>query len=308
MGQDTSTRKVVGAAFVGDVLVALSKIAAAIWTGSSAMTSEAVHSCVDIGNDLLLLYGMRRSRRPPDSEHPVGYGRELYFWSFIVALLVLSLGAGLAVMQGIARVRQPEPIEDPVVSYVVVALSLLFEGGSFLVALAQYRRARRGLPFVQAVRASKNPPGFMMLTEGGAAIIGLVVAGGGTWAATSLGWYAADGIASMMIGLLLGLVSIVVARESKSLLIGERADRRLSEWIAREAAKEACVLNAVVLFTVQLAPDQVAAALGVQFRPELDTAQIEAAVQRLETAVRRTHPEVVSVIVTPQAVPPPKGP
>jgi cation diffusion facilitator family transporter len=295
------SRKVVYAALAGNLLVAITKSVAALWTGSSAMFSEAVHSFVDTGNELLLLYGMHRSHEPADREHPLGYGRELYFWSFIVALLVFAIGAGVSLLQGIMHLRNPQPIENPLVNYIVLGLALLFEGASFAVSLRQFRGTQGGRGLLETVRHSKDPPSFMVLLEDGAALIGLLLALAGTWGSARWGLHWMDGAASILIGVLLALVAVLLARESKSLLIGERADRRLSEAMVQVAAQDPCVLRAHALFTVQLAPDQVAAVLSVQFRPELRTPQIEAAVLRVEQRVRAAYPQVVSLSVKPQA-------
>jgi len=169
MAAQLSSKTSVYAALVGNVLVAIIKAIAAAWTGSSAMLSEAIHSFVDTGNEVLLLYGMHRSTRPPDLAHPLGHGRELYFWSFMVALLIFALGAAVSIYQGVVRVLRPEPINDPLVSYVVLAFAFVFEGGSWIVALRQFRSAKRDLGYYQALRRSKDPPSFMVLIEDSAA-------------------------------------------------------------------------------------------------------------------------------------------
>lgn len=158
MAANASSTRVIYAALAGNLLVAVTKAGAAAWTGSSAMFSEAIHSFVDTGNEVLLLYGLRRSERRADLAHPFGYGRELYFWSFIVALLVFALGAGLSIYEGVVHIRHPEPISDPFVNYVVLLLAFLFEGGSWLVALRQFVAAKGALGFYAAFRRSKNPP------------------------------------------------------------------------------------------------------------------------------------------------------
>ena len=284
-----STRIAVYAALAGNVLVAITKSGAALATGSSAMFSEALHSFVDTGNEVLLLYGMRQSHQPRDGEHPLGYGRELYFWSFIVALLIFALGAGVSLVQGIGHVRSPKPIENAHLNYIVLALSFLVESATFFVSLRQFRHSKGSLGLFEAVRASKDPPAFMVLLEDGAAIAGLVIAALGTWASASLGWHAMDGVASILISLVLGAVALLLAKESKSLLIGERADRGMNDSILGAAREEPCVLRANGLITVQLAPDQVVAALSVQFQPELRIAQIEAVVVALDARVRNAH-------------------
>src|SRR2546421_1335426 len=194
--------KAVNAALIGNLLVAATKFAAALWTGSSAMSSEALHSLVDSGNEILLLYGQSRATRAPDAGHPLGYGRELYFWSFVVALLIFALGSGISILQGVSQIRQGGVIDDPLVSYLVLALAFVFEGGSWLVAFRQFRRmeapGEQGL--YESFRRSKDPPTFMVLFEDSAALVGILIAAVGTFAATSLHWPVFDGIASILIG------------------------------------------------------------------------------------------------------------
>lgn len=301
MAAESSSKVVVHAALIGNLLVAVTKAGAAAWTGSSAMLSEAIHSFVDTGNEILLLYGMRRSARRPDPAHPLGYGRELYFWSFIVALLIFALGAGVSIYEGIGHIRRPEPISDPVVNYVVLGLAFLFEGASWLVSLRQFRAAKGGLGYYEAFRRSKDPPAFMVLFEDSAALLGILIAGFGTFAASSLGRPVLDGVASILIGLVLGTVAVLLARESKSLLIGERADSRLGDAILRIAAEERGIESANGVLTVQLAPDQIVAALSIDFADSLRAHEVEAAVLAIEQKVRAAHPNVVALFVKPQA-------
>jgi cation diffusion facilitator family transporter len=300
MAGHPTSRTVVYAALGGNILVAVTKAAAAVWTGSSAMWSEAVHSFVDSGNEVLLLYGMHRARQRPDPEHPVGYGRELYFWSFIVALLIFALGAGVSLYEGVIHVRHPHSISDVQVSYLVLGLAFLFEGGSWIVSLRQFNHARGSQGFVEAFRRSKDPPSFLVLFEDSAALIGILIAAGGTFVATHWQVPEADGLASILIGLLLATVAAILARESKSLLIGERADRRLSDEILRIAAATGGVVRANGVLTVQLAPDQIVAALSVEFADDLRTTDIEQAVLAIEQHVRQAHPEILSLFVKPQ--------
>ena len=296
---NSSTPAVV-TALVGDVLVALAKSAAAIWTGSSAMTSEAIHSFVDAGNEILLLYGIRRAGRRADVEHPLGYGRELYFWSFIVALLVFALGAGFAVYEGVDHLRHPEPIQHPIVNYAVLGVAFVFDGWAWLISFKQFEAARGELGFYAAFRASKDPPSFMVLFENTAALLGLLVAVIGTFSAVTFHQPMLDGVASIVIGLILGGTAILLARESKSLLIGERADPHLSRSILAIAAAEPFVASANGLLTVQLAPDQILAALSLEFLDDRTISQVEDQVIALEQHVRAAHPEVVLLFVKPQ--------
>ena len=300
MARSASSRTV-WAAVIGNLLVAITKGVAAIFSGSSAMVSEAVHSVVDTGNEVLLLYGMRRSRRRPDTEHPFGYGRELYFWSFIVALLLFGLGCVASVVEGIDHIRNPRPIEHPVVIYIVLALSFIFEGGSWLVARRGFRPSVGDDGYLAAIRTSKDPPQFVVLLEDTAALIGIAIVFAGTWA--SIRWQEPriDGVASLAIGLLLGTVSVLLARESKGLLIGERADPKLQEEVFAIARATAGVVCPNGLVSVQLAPDQVVVALSVQFEDRLTTTEIEQIVIEMEEKIREVHPQVFVLYVKPQS-------
>jgi cation diffusion facilitator family transporter len=296
-----SSRPAVYAALVGNVLVAGTKTVAAVVTGGSAMASEAVHSFVDTGNELLLLYGMHRAARPPDPDHPVGYGRELYFWSFVVALLVFALGAGVSLYEGVNHIRHPEPITNPRASYLVLGLAGVFEVGSWIVSARQFNSTRGSRGIYEAFRRSKDPPSFLVFFEDSAAVIGILIAAAGTFAAVQLRQPLYDGLASILIGLLLAAVAALLAQESKSLLIGERADRRLSDSVLRIAGAVGGVAHANGVLTFQLAPDQILVALSLEFSDDLRAPQIEAAVVELERQLREVHPEVMTVFVKPQA-------
>ncbi len=300
MASQTSSKTAVYAALGGNVLVAATKLFAAAWTGSSAMMSEAVHSLVDSGNEVLLLYGFHRAGRPPDAQHPLGYGRELYFWSFVVALLIFALGAGVSIYEGIGHLRHPEPISNPVVNYVVLALAFAFEGGSWVVSWRQFRAAKGPLGYYEAVRRSKDPPSFMVFFEDSAALAGILIAAGGTFAAVQLHQPLFDGLASILIGVVLAVVALLLARESKSLLIGEHADSKLSDSILRVAGAEESVTRANGVLTMQLAPDQIVAALSLDFEDHLTAAQIEDAVIDIEREIRKAHPQVVALFIKPQ--------
>ena len=300
MAANSSSTQVIYAALVGNLLVAFTKAGAAAWTGSSSMLSEAVHSFVDIGNQILLLYGMRRAKLRADPDHPIGYGRELYFWSFIVALLVFALGAVVSIYHGVLHVKNPEPIHDAVVNYVVLALAFVFEAASWWVAFKHFKTIKGSLGYYAAFRASKDPPSFVGLFEDSAALIGIVIAAFGTFAATTLNMPALDGVASILIGVILAGTAGLLARESKSLLIGERADRKLSDSLLRiaEAASPTCKANGVL--TVQLAPDQILAALSLEFDDALRVPEVEAAVMEIERQIKVAHPDVVSLFIKPQ--------
>lgn len=296
------SKTVVYAAFTGNLLVALTKFIAAWWTGSSAMLSEAIHSLVDTGNQLLLLYGLHRAELPPDDQHPLGYGRELYFWSFVVALLIFTAGAGVAFYEGVQHIMHPNQIVDPHVSYIVLGCSAVFEGTTWWIALRQFRQSKGDVGYFEAVRRSKDPPTFIVLFEDSAALIGLFIAFVGTLAAEAFHMPALDGAASIGISLLLTGIALVLARESKGLLIGEPASRRVRDSVSAIARAMPGVERVQIMFTVHLAPDQVVAALALEFRDTLTTPEIEETIDTLERRVHDAHPEVMAIFVRPQPV------
>jgi cation diffusion facilitator family transporter len=299
-GGGAGSRMAVWAALIGNVLVAATKAGAAAFTGSSAMLSEAVHSFVDTGNEVLLLYGMRVAKRRADRDHPAGYGRELYFWSFIVALLVFALGAGVSIFQGVHRVMSPQPIENAIVNEVVLAAAFLFEGWSWIVSLRQFNKVKGPLGYYEAFVKSKDPPLFMVLFEDSAALIGIVIAAFGTVLAAHFDMPLADGISSILIGLVLACTSTLLARESKSLLIGEKADSALIKSIL-DIANAACGSSrANGVLTIQMAPDQIMAAMSFEFDDALTAPQIEEMVADIERRIHAAHPEVTSLFIKPQ--------
>jgi cation diffusion facilitator family transporter len=299
-GADAGSRRAVWAALIGNLLVTATKAGAAAFTGSSAMLSEAVHSFVDTGNEVLLLYGMRVAKKKADRDHPAGYGRELYFWSFIVALLVFALGAGVSIFQGVARIRHPQPIESPIVSELVLAAAFLFEGYSWVVSVREFSKVKGELGWWQAFVRSKDPPLFMVVFEDSAALTGIVIAAVGTVLAAHFDMPMADAISSILIGLVLACTSTLLARESKSLLIGEKADSRLIKSIL-DIANGACgSSHANGVLTIQLAPDQIMAAMSFEFDDALTAPQIEEMVVDIERRIHEAHPEVTSLFIKPQ--------
>lgn len=291
---------VVYAALLGNLMVALIKFGAAAITGSSSMLSEGVHSLVDTGNEGLLLYGFHRASLRPDASHPLGYGRELYFWSFVVGLLLFTTGAGVSVYEGISHILSPSPIESVLVSYVVLGLSFLFEAGSWWVALTAFRRAKREAGYLEAVRRSKDPPSFMVLLEDTAALIGIAIAALGIFLSVRLDRPELDGVASILIGLVLAVTALLVARESKGLLIGEPAHSEIDAAILELAEQEGCIEGANGVITVHLAPDQIVASLSLEFSDELRTPDIERCVESLERRIREKYPQVISLFIKPQ--------
>jgi cation diffusion facilitator family transporter len=300
MSANVPSKKVIYAALIGNLLVAATKSAAAAFTGSSSMLSEAIHSFVDTGNEVLLLYGYRRSLRPPDSQHPLGYGRELYFWSFIVALLLFGIGAGVSIYEGIAHIISPRPIENIHINYIVLTLSFLFEGGSWWVAFRTFGKIKGRMGYLEAAQKSKDPPSFMVLFEDTAALIGIAAAALGIFTSDRLQMPILDGVASIVIGLVLGVTASIIAWESKELLIGERASERITASILSLARGQEGVEGANGAIAVHLAPDQIVVALSLEFADDLRTPDIEKSVVALEQRIRERHPEIISLFVKPQ--------
>jgi cation diffusion facilitator family transporter len=296
-----SSKKVIYAALTGNLLIAIAKFGAALWTGSAAMLSEAVHSFVDTGNQGLLLYGHHRASRPPDDRHPLGFGRELYFWSFIVALLVFALGAGVSFFEGLEQIHEQRPINNPAVNYAVIAFAFVFEGASWWIALKEFRARKGSLGYFEAFRRSKNPPLFIVLFEDSAALIGLLIALAGTIASYHLDQPIFDGVASLGISLLLAITAAILARESKGLLIGEQASARVTRSIMDIAQHQNGVERVNGLLTVHLAPDEIVVALSLEFSDSLTTPDIEQRIATLEEALREAHPEIITVFAKPQS-------
>lgn len=296
-----SQRHVIYAALIGNFLVAATKLAAAAFTGSSAMFSEGIHSVVDSCNAILLLYGLRRGSALPDEAHPLGYGREIYFWSFVVAVLIFALGAGISFYEGVSHILNPQPITNAAVNYLVLAIAAVFDGISWWLALRHFKNQTHNANVLKAVRDSKDPPGFMVLFEDSAALIGLAIAAAGTYLSVLYDAPVIDGVASIFIGLVLALCAGVLARETKGLLIGEAADPVIVAAMMQIARDMDGIANANGIITVHLAPTQVVVSLSIEFSDELRTPDIETKVAELETQIRKRHPEVVAVFVKPQS-------
>ncbi|WP_214470282.1 cation diffusion facilitator family transporter [Mesorhizobium sp. dw_380] len=294
------SKTVIYAALAGNLAIAVTKFAAAFSTGSSAMLSEGVHSLVDTGNGSLLLYGMHRAARPADRSHPLGHGRELYFWSFIVALLVFALGAGVSFYEGIVHIMAPEPVANIKVNYIVLGLSFLFEGSSWLVALKEFRQQKGREGWLQAVRSSKDPSVYTVLFEDSAALLGLTVAFAGILAAELLAMPELDGAASIGIALILGATAIFLARESKGLLIGEPASPEVQKKVLAIAQQDPAVRRANGVLTVHMGPEEIVAGLSIEFEDRLAAPEIEACVERIEAQLKKEMPEITRLFVKPQ--------
>lgn len=299
--QESGNRLVLFAALGANLGIAVAKFVAAAFTGSSAMLTEGFHSVVDSLNQVLLLHGQRASRRPPDLIHPLGYGRELYFWSFVVAILIFATGAGLSIYEGIKHIEHPEPTQSAEIAYIVLAVSLVLEGASWFTAVREFARSKGSGGWWQEVRRSKDPATFIVLFEDSAAIFGLLVAAIGVFLAHETGNPVWDGAASIVIGLALAMVAFMLARESKGLLIGERADPRLGDAVRRafdDRAEVTCVQEVV---TIHTAPDRVFVAASVDFEDAVAVGTIERLIADAEAELRREWPQIYSVYIKPKA-------
>ncbi|KQT47524.1 cation transporter [Aureimonas sp. Leaf454] len=300
MASHSGSTGVIYAALAGNLLIAVTKFAAAAYSGSSAMLSEGVHSLVDTFNEILLLYGLKRAARPADVTHPLGHGREIYFWTFIVALLVFSLGAGVSFYEGVVHILDPEPVTNSGITYAVLGLSFAFEGFSWFVALKEFRRQKGRMGYFEAVRRSKDPTTFTVLFEDSAALIGLAIAFVGIFSAEMLGIPELDGAASIGIALVLAATAVFLARESKGLLLGEPASVAVQRRILEIAQRDPAVQSANGVVTVHLGPDQIVASISAEFEDEATAPEIEAAVDRIEAALKTDVPEVTTLFVKPQ--------
>lgn len=300
MTAHSGSKKAVYAALIGNLLIAVTKFVAAATSGSSAMLSEGIHSLVDTTNELLLLYGMRRAARPPDLAQPLGYGREIYFWSFIVALLIFSLGAGVSFYEGVLHMRSPMAVEDTGVTYLVLGLSAVFEGISWWVAFREVWRRKGRKTLLAAVRESKDPTTFTVLFEDSAALLGLLIAFAGILAAELTGIPEFDGAASIGIGLVLACTAIFLARETKSLLLGEPASSELEAAMLKVADGHPAVHRANGVISIHLGPRQVVAALSLEFHDRLAAPEIEQCVAAIERTLKEQHPQITTLFVKPQ--------
>ncbi|MEA3001756.1 MAG: hypothetical protein QOH81_544 [Sphingomonadales bacterium] len=287
-------------ALAANLGIAVSKFVAAAITGSSAMLTEGVHSLVDSANQLLLIWGRRQSKKPPDRRHPFGYGRELYFWSFVVALLVFALGAGVSIYEGIVHIRHPEPAVSPLIAYGVLLLAFLLEGGSTISAFREFRAAKGTLGWFRAVRESKDPPTFIVLLENGAAMAGILAAAVGLGLSQATGNPLFDGAASIVIGLILGVTATLLAHESKALLIGEAADPELVEGIRAVAARQQGVVGVGFVLTVHSAPDQITVMLSADFDDSISAGRVERIVADIEAEVAERWPAVRRLFIRPE--------
>ena len=301
MAAGQSTRVVV-IAFVGNALIAISKLIASAITGSSAMFAEGVHSVVDSGNQLLLLYGMKRSTRPADRRHPFGYGKEVYFWSFVVAILLFSIGSGVSLYHGIEKIQHPHPVEDAYINFIVIGLALIFEGYALRAAVMEMNRRRGDETVLHYIRRSKDAPLVVVLLEDAGALVGLAIAGLALLGALLLDMPVLDGVASVLIGILLAVAAIILAIETKGLLIGEAADPEVQDGIEAILKSDERILAINEVLTTHMGPEDIFCALSVDFRDEETSVGVEESISDLERKIKRSYPEIKRVFIEAQSV------
>ncbi|KZL10538.1 cation diffusion facilitator family transporter [Pseudovibrio sp. Ad26] len=295
------SKKVIFAALAGNTLISITKFAAAAYTGSAAMLSEGIHSLVDTGNQGLLLLGMKRAEKPADEKHPFGYGSEIYFWAFVVAIMIFAVGAGISLYEGIQKILNPHPIESALIAYIVLGLAIIFEGWAWMVAYKEFKKTKGKRPFLAAVRDSKDPTVFTVLFEDTAAMLGLLVALVGIYGAQALGIAWLDGAASVVIGLILAGTAFVLALETKGLLIGESASDELVASVREILQAPAAVKGVNEIRTLHLGPNDVLLAASLDFEDALTAGGVEEVIFSLEDTIKRTQPLIGRVFLEVQA-------
>ncbi len=297
----SGSTKVIIAALIGNALIAVTKFAAAAYTGSSAMLSEGVHSVVDTGNQILLLYGLEQSRKPPDEDFPFGHGKEIYFWCFVVAILIFAVGAGVSFYEGVMRVMTPHPVENVFINYIVLGFAMLFEGGAWYLAFKEFGRVKGNRGYIAAVQQGKDPSFFVVLFEDSAAMLGLIVAFFGVWLGDVTGNAVFDGIASIIIGLILGGAAAWLAYETKGLLIGERANREVVDGIRRIVRTQPTVRHVNEVLTMHMGPEFILVNISVDFSDNIRVGDIEETVAHMDYQIKTHFPNVKRVFVEAEA-------
>ncbi|MDX1439786.1 MAG: cation diffusion facilitator family transporter [Rubricoccaceae bacterium] len=293
----SSSKKVIWAALIGNLLIAITKFVAATLTRSSAMFSEGIHSAVDTGNQVLLLLGLKRSKRPADSRFPFGHGKEVYFWSFIVAILIFAVGAGISIYEGIESILHPHAVENPTINYIVLGLAMIFEGVAWYIAYKTFNRARGKWGYLEAVHRGKDPTLFVVLFEDTAAMLGLIVAFVGILLSQITGLLWLDGAASIGIGLILGITAIWLAYETKGLLIGESANMRVVDGIRDLAQSFTEIENVNEVLTMHMGPEFILVNVSVEFQDDIRATTVEKTVAHLDRLIKEKFEHVKRVFI-----------
>lgn len=292
-----SSKKVIYFALFGNGAIAVTKFVAAAFTGSSAMFSEGIHSVVDTGNQILLLFGLKQAKKPPDERHPFGHGKEVYFWSFVVAILIFAVGAGLSAFKGFQHIAHPVEITSPIINYAVLSVAILIEGFVFYVALVEFNKSKGSMDYLEAIQRGKDPGLFVVLLEDAAALLGLITAMVGIGISQFTGNYVFDGIASVVIGLILAGIAVLLAYETKGLLIGESADSKVVDGIHEVVKQTRGVQKVNEVLTMHMGPDYILVNLSVEFSDHIRTGKMELLISQVDREIKAKFKHVKRVFI-----------
>jgi cation diffusion facilitator family transporter len=297
----SSRKLVIYAALVGNALIAIMKFIAAFMTGSSAMFSEGIHSVVDTGNQILLLYGLKQAKKPADERFPFGHGKEIYFWSFVVAIMIFAVGAGISIYEGVHRLLNPASLQNIMVNYIVLSLAMVFEGAAWFFALKEFKQAKGKWGYIEAVQRGKDPSIFVVLFEDSAAMLGLLVALLATILTQVTGNLYFDGIASIIIGFILAGTALWLAFETKSLLIGESANIHVVNGIKKITRTYDKIEHVNEVLTVHMGPEFILVNISVEFRDEATATEIEDTVSQLDAEIKNEYENVKRIFIEGEA-------
>jgi cation diffusion facilitator family transporter len=301
------SKGVIYAAIFANIAIAVCKFAAAAVTGSSAMLAEAFHSTADSGNELLLLWGIKRSARPPDALHPYGYGKALYFYSLLVAVYIFGVGGGLALHEGISHLKHPEIPTHPGWNYTVLALAAVFDFYSWRISYRELRaRKDPNESTWDEIKGGKDPTIFTVFLEDSAGLLGVLLAFLAIFLGRQFNNPYLDPIASIVIGLVLAVLAVFLGRESGALLVGERTNRARIASLKEIICADPAVEQVGDLLTMQLGPEEVLLTVNIQFRRKLTLEQLESAIERIEARIRREQPSVQRIFIEAESFKPEK--
>ncbi len=294
-----SSKTSIYAAMAANIAIGIAKFIGAAISGSSAMMSEGIHSIVDSVNEILLLYGIEQSKLAPDEQYPLGRGQELYFWSLMVGVLIFALGGGISIYEGFHSLQHLEPSKSPMVSYVVLGMSAIFESIALFISVREFKKnfPLENISLWESIRRSKDPSSFIVIMEDSAALVGLFVAFMGIILSEIMANPIYDAIASIVIGIILIIVATLLVAETKGLIVGESASPETRESIKNIVISDEAVSAMEPPITLHFGPKDIMLALNIEFLDELSADEIEAAVRRIEGNIRNSHQEVKRIFI-----------
>lgn len=292
-----SSKKVIYAALIGNGAIAVAKFVMSAITGSAAMFSEGIHSLVDTGNQVLLLLGLKRAKKPADAQYPFGHGKEVYFWCFVVALIIFAAGAGLSIYKGYEHIIHPKEITSPFLNYIVLGIAIIIEAVVFYVAIKEFNKHKGQQDYLEAIQKGKDPALFVVLLEDAAAMLGLIVAMAGIAISQATGNYVFDGIASVIIGLILAMVAILLAVETKGLLIGESANKKVVEGIRQILSQTRGIERVNEVLTMHMGPEYILVNLSVDFVDHIRAGELEKLIPIIDREIKTKYKNVRRVFI-----------